>query len=101
MKKILISTLFILTLNAQEDSFDFVAQGFSEYRQSNQEKSIPYFKKACDLNNSIGCGMMGSFYQEGSYVKQDYKKALNYYNKACMIGDSTACSVIKELTNKN
>jgi len=57
-----------------------------KFRQKEEyllEKTITYYKKACDMNDEEGCSALGFKYKVGQDVKKDYQQAIKYYEKAC------------------
>ncbi len=76
-----------------EELFDL---GVKSIEAKDYIQAKKYFEKACDLDNGLGCGVLGSLYQNGEGVKQDSKKAAQYISKACKLGDQKACEVLKE-----
>ncbi len=59
-------------------------------------KARKYFEKACDLNNSGGCGALGMLYEYGQGIEKNLTKAAQFYSKACKLGDQEACEALKE-----
>jgi len=55
-------------------------------------KTLYYFKKACDRNLYAACLEIGAMYVREEGVKADYKKAMKLFNKACKGGEMEACS---------
>ena len=47
--------------------------------------------RGCDGGSVPGCSNLGSLYQGGNGVDQDFAKAGEYYDRACQKGLSTAC----------
>ncbi|WRE99240.1 sel1 repeat family protein [Helicobacter pylori] len=55
-----------------------------------------YFEKACDLNNGMGCSLLGILYGSGKGVEKNLTKATYFYSKACKLGSQKACEALKE-----
>ncbi|WQR84029.1 sel1 repeat family protein [Helicobacter pylori] len=64
--------------------------------EKNLTKAAQFYSKACDLNNSVGCGSLGLLYEYGQGVEKNLTKAAQYISKACKLGDQKACEVLKE-----
>ncbi len=39
----------------------------------------------------MGCGLLGSLYEEGQGVNQDFKQAKSYYEKSCNLDNNFGC----------
>ncbi|MCC0753210.1 sel1 repeat family protein [Helicobacter pylori] len=65
--------------------------------EKNSTKAAQFCSKACNLNNSWGCGYLGFLYEYGQGVEKDLKKAAYFYSKACKLGEQLACESLKEL----
>ncbi|WP_422111236.1 tetratricopeptide repeat protein [Helicobacter pylori] len=65
--------------------------------EKNLTKAAYFFSKACDLNMGMGCGALGSLYEDGKGVEKNSKKATYFYSKACKLGDKEACEMLKKL----
>ncbi|GHR33021.1 tetratricopeptide repeat protein [Helicobacter pylori] len=76
-----------------EELFDL---GVKSIEAKDYIQAKKYFKKACDLNNSVGCGNLGVLYYNGDGVKRDSKKAVQYISKACKLGVQEICEALKE-----
>ncbi|OLR48465.1 tetratricopeptide repeat protein [Helicobacter pylori] len=61
------------------------------------KKALALFEKACDLNNSGGCGALGMLYENDQGVEKNSKKAAQFYSKACKLGNQETCEILKEL----
>lgn len=48
----------------------------------NQTQAYEYAQKAVDNGNETALNLMGTFYENGTGVQQDYKKAFEYYSQA-------------------
>ncbi|WP_277297271.1 tetratricopeptide repeat protein [Succinatimonas hippei] len=56
--------------------------------------SIENYQKACDLNDGVGCTLLGNSYYSGNGVKQDYFKANEYFKKACDLNYGGGCAFL-------
>ncbi|GAA7474369.1 hypothetical protein MMM102_01110 [Helicobacter pylori] len=70
--------------------------GMLSYDKQDFSKAREYFEKACDLNNSGGCGALGMLYEYGQGVEKNLTKAAQFYSKACKLGLQKACEILKE-----
>jgi len=57
----------------------------SETIKMTQEELLFYYRKLCDLDESIGCQYLGKIY----FDKRDLIKAKEYYERACSIEKTT------------
>ena len=48
----------------------------------NPTQAYEYAQKAVDTGNETALNLMGTFYEKGTGVQQDYKKAFEYYSQA-------------------
>ena len=48
----------------------------------NLTPAYEYAQKAVDTGNETALNLMGTFYENGTGVRQDYKKAFEYYSQA-------------------
>ena len=55
-------------------------------------KSMKYYRKACEGNHAQACNNTGSHYRLGNSVTINYKKALEYYEKSYILGGTDASS---------
>lgn len=61
-----------------------------------QEK-VDELRHQCDLGNATSCGMLGSSFEYGLFVPQNYVEAAKLYRKACRLGDQVYCNGLGEL----
>ena len=55
------------------------------------ENAIKLFRVACDGGNMLGCNNLGTMYQKGQGVPQEYSKAVDLYQQACDAGVMIGC----------
>ncbi len=48
-----------------------------------QQQIFQLYKKACDLNNGLGCRSLSFLYKKGYGVEENQEKASQYHKKAC------------------
>ncbi|GAA8161851.1 hypothetical protein NP0155_01930 [Helicobacter pylori] len=65
--------------------------GMLSYDKQDFSKVRKYFEKACDLNNSGGCGALGDLYGSGEGVEKSLTKATQFYSKACDLNIGDGC----------
>ena len=53
--------------------------------------AFTFCEKACNLNEGLGCTLLGALYYHGQGVTQDYQQAKIYYEKACNLNFGTGC----------
>lgn len=58
------------------------------------KKGIDLLLKACKLESSFSCYILGSYFENGFYVAQDKEIANNYYKYSCNLGNPLACEKI-------
>lgn len=70
------------------NGYDDIKQDYSEARK--------YFKKACDLNNGLGCRGVAKTYidNRGWKTKINHIEVDKYNHKACDLNDPTACYIL-------
>ncbi len=64
MKKILI-VLAILFLNFAYSQENLIAKGFEAYDRGDYPTALEYFQKVCDLDEGVGCVVLGLMYENG------------------------------------
>ena len=55
-----------------------------------KKKALECYKKAADLNNSSAQFIVGSFYERGEDVEQNYELAVHYFEAAAAAGHPKA-----------
>jgi len=63
--------------------------------QGDTDQALRIFKKACDWGEEFSCRNLGSRYQSGDGVPEDWEKAKQYFSKGCSIGDQWECDQLK------
>ena len=66
----------------------------SEFFQGAYASAFRYCEKACSLNEGLGCGLLGAFYNDGLGVERDFRQAKTYFEKACSLNDGTGFAVL-------
>ncbi len=88
MKKVILSVCLLLSVNLFAD---LILNGNKEYREGSYSEAIQTYKKACDIDNAVGCNHVATMYIKGNGVKQDAKKAIKFMSKACDLSNAKAC----------
>ena len=52
---------------------------------------LPFFKKACELNQPLSCKTLGKAYFYGMRGKWDFAKSRKYFQKACQLKHGESC----------
>ncbi|GAA8534612.1 hypothetical protein oki114_02310 [Helicobacter pylori] len=86
-----LGALGLLGLMAEPNPEELFNLGMLSYDRQDFSKARKYFEKACDLNDSGGCGALGVLYRYGRGVEKDSKKAAQLYSKACDLNNSWGC----------
>lgn len=73
--------------------------------KENIRTAATYYKKACELKDSMGCSIFAELYDEDAWhsghLDHDSQKALLYYGKACQFGDADSCKTVEEINMLN
>ncbi|GAA7391626.1 hypothetical protein ID0642_03580 [Helicobacter pylori] len=69
--------------------YDGVIKGFKK-----DKKAFEYYSKACGLNYSDGCVILGDIYHSGEGVTKNFKKAFEYYSKGCELNRALTCTLV-------
>ncbi len=75
--------------------YDGVIKGFKK-----DKKAFEYYSKACGLNYSDGCVILGDIYHSGEGVIKNFKKAFEYFDKACQLNNAKGCYALAALYNE-
>ena len=60
-------------------------------KRSNRRRANDYAKKACRLENPVGCWNIALSYDDGIGVRRDFYTATRYFAKACELNHFDAC----------
>ena len=63
-----------------------------EFEVGQYRTALPFCQEACNLNDGIGCNILGLFYSHGYVVSKDYLQAKTYYEKACKLNNGNGCT---------
>lgn len=77
-----------------------IAYNDGEGVKQNFFEALKFYKRACDLNNSMACNNLGILYSNGQGVKQNHSTAKQYYGKACDLGEQVGCDNYKILNEQ-
>ncbi|GAA8058744.1 hypothetical protein Neuguinea25_03140 [Helicobacter pylori] len=77
---------------AEQDPKGLMFSGITICTDKNSTRAKKYFEKACGLNDSDGCVILGDIYHNGGSVTKNFKKALKYYSKSCELNNAQGCS---------
>ena len=61
------------------------------------ERAANHYEQACNLSDPVGCWRLGTFYEAGTSVEQDYVQALASYEVACEAGLEEACAAAEPI----
>ena len=67
------------------------ATGLIYKNAGHYQQAIKYFQKAVELGDAKGYVNLGSLYEDGKGVKQDYSQTIKFYKKACDSNLAEAC----------
>lgn len=63
--------------------------------KEDENKSLKYYEKGCELDNAISCGNLGFYYSKKN-KNRNLEKASSYYKKACELGYGISCTSVGE-----
>lgn len=94
MRGLLLTVLF--ACSHEKSGAEWAAEAEAAYNGWNGTpldlaKSFAAADKACALDDSLGCAMLGLHYQDGRGAPWDHAKAVATYEKACALGSGTGC----------
>jgi len=89
--------LFILFGNKVVDSIG----GVDKLTSLTEPKSMTYYKKSCEYEDSKVCNELGDMYHYGTdMVSVDYEEAVEYYKRSCELEDGKGCNNLAYMLNK-
>ncbi|WP_285653449.1 tetratricopeptide repeat protein, partial [Helicobacter ailurogastricus] len=68
--------------NSNKEADKYLDIAHKAYDEKNYSKAVQYLQKAVEMGNSSAFYNLGSMYEHGKGLSQDYSKALEYYQKA-------------------
>ena len=74
--------------------------GVIYYSKNDPEKSLEFYKIGAESGDSMAQNNLGTMYQNGQGVAQDYAEAVKWYRKAAEQGEAEAKINIEEMTEK-
>lgn len=76
--------------------------GLIYVKNKEHKKALNLYSKACKVSNGeVGCSNLGTLYESGKGVDQNYTKALKFYNRACEYSESgMGCSNLGSMYNE-
>lgn len=84
-------------LMAEPNPKELFDLGVESYKAKDYIQAEKYFEKACDLNNGMGCSLLGILYGSGNGVEKDLTKAAYFDSKACELKESFGCGALAVL----
>ena len=88
MKRVFVLLVVLFSVGFSKNLFE---PGQEAYSKGDYQKAAQLWQKACDEENALSCGVLGSLYAEGKGLRQDYQKAVQFYQKACDGGYAAGC----------
>jgi serine/threonine protein kinase len=78
---------------AQTPDYDAMKiQADTLYKQGRYAEAVPLYEQECGPGHHNGaCNRLGTMYQVGQGVAQDYSRAIAFYTQACDTGNREAC----------
>jgi len=67
-----------------------ISANLSQTALNNEKKALTYYKKACKLNNKVGCAMSGKI----EYKLNHKKEAFKFDEKACKLNSPKGCNAM-------
>ncbi len=81
----------------------YLGAKYAKFEQRDDE-SFKYFKKACDLGESMACSVLSLTFLHGSpnnVIKKDLSKAVEFGTKACDMNDVKGCEILSKIYSKD
>jgi hypothetical protein len=76
---------------------DLIADGIKACERKAYKKAFKLFSKACEMGSADGYYRLGTMYDDGKGVEQDYYRAAELYMKACEMGSARACYLLGDM----
>ena len=80
MKKAVLLSVILLTTGFCEDLFEL---GLEAYNKGEFDKAAKQWQRGCNGGDIDSCTNLGTLYENGQGVAQDYNKAAALYKHAC------------------
>ena len=88
MKKAVLLSVILLTTGFCEDLFEL---GLEAYNKGEFDKAAQQWQRGCNSGDIDSCTNLGTLFENGQGVKQDYSKSVELYKKACNGGYNRGC----------
>jgi len=98
MKKLFLILITIISVFAGEAE-EYLNKGIKAVKHKDYIVAFKYFKKSCDLGNSLGCANCGVCYAKGTGVTKNNEKSIKYFKKSCHMGSKEACKILYRFTS--
>ncbi|GAA7434043.1 hypothetical protein ID1000_07940 [Helicobacter pylori] len=85
---------------AEQDPKELIFSGITIYADKNSTRAKKYFEKACELNDSDGCVILGDIYHNGGSVTKNFKKSFEHHSKDCGLNEAKGCYALAALYNE-
>lgn len=72
-------------------SRELIQKAKDAYLKGNYLTAKKYYQDACDMGDYLGCSGVGTLFERGQGVLQDFSKAYSYYSYACQNHDQFGC----------
>ena len=76
---------------------DCAEKGIAIGRAGDFVTAEPLLRKACDLDNALGCYKLGVMYWNGNGIERSIPEALTGMEKGCRLRDAEACQSLGDL----
>ena len=70
---------------------ELIKEAKDAYLKNNYLTAKKHYERACRLGDMLGCSGVGTLFERGLGVLQDFTKAAQYYQYACKNGDTFGC----------
>ena len=78
----------------QQSITEIDKQASSLYDQKRYAEAAPLYDKACAGGLGADCNRLGTMFERGDGVAQDFSQAATLYSKACVAGDKAGCDAL-------